>query len=320
VEYELNHREIPVAVLELASGLGKTIVKNIVSAPNIERLPLGVLTHGSSEIDPIRIGNWIDERSIPKERSGLERIIERLGLPYPNQLLLDSLSLSLYDQYWMRPAGSEIAWRDVNFFQNEFSSDLGDALLGDVEDIEGRTFVSPDASSSGFLPKRWIIRDGKRILMKGGKFPYFQEPQNERVASRVMKLLGIERARYDLEFIRGKAYSLCETFVDSETDFVSAYYIADMFHNMPFDGSKAFDLFLGRCEEKGIRGAREAMDRIFVSDFILFNTDRHFNNFGAIRDAVTLEWKGFSPIFDTGNCLWNEHATEIIRTDTIGDA
>ncbi len=45
---------------------------------------------------------------------------------------------------------------------------------------------------------------------------------------------------------------------------------------------------------------------MIVLDFLLANTDRHWRNFGAIRDAVTLEWVGMAPIYDSGTSMWNE--------------
>ena len=41
-------------------------------------------------------------------------------------------------------------------------------------------------------------------------------------------------------------------------------------------------------------------------DYLIANTDRHLNNFGAIRNADTLEWIGMAPIFDSGTSLWCE--------------
>lgn len=41
-------------------------------------------------------------------------------------------------------------------------------------------------------------------------------------------------------------------------------------------------------------------------DFIIANTDRHFGNFGAVRNAETLEWLGLSPIFDCGTSMWHD--------------
>jgi hypothetical protein len=281
-------------------------------------MPVGTTQPNSLKCKSGKLEDWLNERAIPKQRSGLKRIIEEFGLPHPNRLLLDSLGLSLSDQYWLRSVGSKIAWRDVNFFQNDFSTDLGEVLLGNL-DARGRKFVSPDASSSGLLPKRWIITEGRRLLMKGGKAPVFQEPENEVIATHVMESLGIPHVHYDLAVVRGKSYSLCATFVDCDTDFVSLYYIADRLSNMPGDESQKYSFFLDCCDKKGIVGAKEDLDRIFIVDFILLNTDRHYNNFGAIRDADTLEWKGFSPVFDTGNCLWNDVLTEDIIPAEIGE-
>ena len=45
------------------------------------------------------------------------------------------------------------------------------------------------------------------------------------------------------------------------------------------------------------------LDRMLVLDYIIANEDRHFNNFGALRNAETLEWLGMAPIYDSGSSL-----------------
>jgi hypothetical protein len=317
--YELMHKDRLVAGLEISISQSHNVFVTGMQIVSHEHMPTGTTQPTSLKCKPEKLKSWISDRAIPTERAGLRRIVDEFGLPHPNLLLLDSLALSLSDQYWIRPSESGISWDSVNFFRNGFSNDLGDVLLGDRTAAEGMTFVSPDASCCGLLPKKWIIRDGRRILMKGGKLPYFQEPLNEATASRVMEALGVPHVDYDFATINGRPYSLCETFVDADTDFVSAYYIADMLSNMPANVAEKYDFFLGWCGRLGIPDVKSAMDRIFVVDFILSNTDRHFNNFGALRDAVTLEWKGMSPIFDTGNCLWNEHDNPMIRQEDFGE-
>ena len=42
---------------------------------------------------------------------------------------------------------------------------------------------------------------------------------------------------------------------------------------------------------------------MLVFDYIIGNTDRHLNNFGIIRDASTLEWKRFAPLYDNGTSM-----------------
>lgn len=43
---------------------------------------------------------------------------------------------------------------------------------------------------------------------------------------------------------------------------------------------------------------------MIVCDFILANKDRHFDNFGAIRNIETLEFERVAPTFDNGCSLW----------------
>ena len=51
---------------------------------------------------------------------------------------------------------------------------------------------------------------------------------------------------------------------------------------------------------------------MLVLDFLIVNTDRHFNNFGAVRNADTLEWIGSAPIFDSGTSMWHNQLTSRI--------
>lgn len=51
---------------------------------------------------------------------------------------------------------------------------------------------------------------------------------------------------------------------------------------------------------------------MIVCDYIIANYDRHYRNFGAIRNVDTLEWIGIAPIFDSGSCLWATQPTTAI--------
>jgi hypothetical protein len=52
---------------------------------------------------------------------------------------------------------------------------------------------------------------------------------------------------------------------------------------------------------------------MLTADFLFVNADRHYNNFGAVRNAETLEWLMCAPLFDNGSSLWYNTATEAIR-------
>jgi hypothetical protein len=81
---------------------------------------------------------------------------------------------------------------------------------------------------------------------------------------------------------------------------------------MKSNGSK-YQHFNNCCKNLKIEGMREHVDKMIVIDYIIANTDRHFNNFGAVRDAGTLAWIGPAPLFDSGTSLWHNMDIDMIK-------
>jgi hypothetical protein len=114
--------------------------------------------------------------------------------------------------------------------------------------------------------------------------------------------LDIHHIKYTLTFDNGKPYSLCENFITPDTELIPARDIIEAFKK---DGCD-YDLthLLRVCESLGISGVNSAINKMLVLDYIIANEDRHYNNFGFIRNAATLEWLGLAPVFDSGTSLW----------------
>jgi hypothetical protein len=60
---------------------------------------------------------------------------------------------------------------------------------------------------------------------------------------------------------------------------------------------------------------RHILDLILILDYIVLNEDRHFGNFGMIRNANTGEFIKPAPIFDTGSSLF--HNSVIIDAEAV---
>lgn len=45
------------------------------------------------------------------------------------------------------------------------------------------------------------------------------------------------------------------------------------------------------------------LEQMIVLDALIANEDRHWGNFGSLRDSESLEFIGLAPIFDNGNSL-----------------
>jgi hypothetical protein len=116
---------------------------------------------------------------------------------------------------------------------------------------------------------------------------------------------------YTLTWEDDQPLSVCEDFITTQTDLVSAWNIRET-GKKPGHVSE-YQHFLERCDALGIPGAREGVDRMIIVDYLIVNADRHYNNFGAIRDARTLEWLGLAPIFDSGSSMWYDRVSGAIR-------
>jgi hypothetical protein len=307
VDYILMHKQI--AVCELTIDDATSVISKIIEVFVPEHLPVGTPV-SDGRPDRKFLNEWWTSRAIPASRSGLREALEALRISSPVLLLTKCFGLSLSDQYWVQPTAKALAWQDVNFFENNFSEDVGNALFGKAagDDLD---LMSPDNTSDGWLKKKWIIADGKRLLVKGGSGPYYQEPLNEVIASALMDRLHIPHIPYTLQRDDSQPLSVCEDFIDSDTELISAWYIRGT-GKKPGHVSE-YQHYLDRCAALGIPGVKEQIDRMLALDFLMVNTDRHFNNFGAVRHAETLQWIGAAPIYDTGTSLWHDVVAQMIH-------
>jgi len=307
-EYTLMHKNIPVVDMEIQSDTGHIMRLFNLQAP--AHLPLGVNTDDG--MSRKAMDDWWTMRSIPKTRVGIREALEQLREYSTAVLLIKCCGLSLSDQYWICLKGSGLKWDNINFFHNGFSKDMGEILFGrELTELDCVNFMSPDNTTDGRLRKKWIVADGKRFLMKGGSGVYEQEPFNEVIACAVMRRLGIPHVDYTLTFDNGKPYSVCETFITSDTELIPALQVRNAFEKD--SGNSDLTHLLRCCDALGIPDVSAAIDKMLVLDYIISNEDRHYCNFGFIRDAETLEWLGFAPIYDSGTSLW--HNTLFIGRD-----
>ena len=298
-KYVLMHKNTEVAevfINEMIGGISK-----LGDVINADHLPPGTVKKGNA--DHRALNEWWTGRSIPASRSGLKNALDNLGVSNARSLLTKSYGLSLSDHYWIKPAGASLTWDDMNFFENDFSEDIGNILFGGVVS-ENMSFISPDNTSDGWLKKRWKISDGKRILLKAGSDPFEQEPFNEVIASALMKRLNVPHVSYEIVWIDDSPYSVCENFLSTETELVSAHRIMQITPKPNHQNS--YEHFLNCCVIAGMKKSDVIafIDRMLTVDYIIANQDRHFNNFGFIRNAETLEYISPAPVYDSGTSLF----------------
>lgn len=305
--YILMHKNIPVADLQLDTDTG--LIRSVGQVYHAAHLPVGVPV-SKGTVNRRALNTWWTNRAIPDSRDHIQDALRALNLPTTQHLLEQCLGLSLSDPYWICPAAGGVGWEAVNFFENPFSDDVGDLLLGRSSPSGGVSLMSPDNTTDGWLKKKWAILDGRRCLLKGGSGATQQEPYNEVLASILMDRLGIAHVPYTLLVQGGYPYSVCKDFITPDTELIPAWYL--MQTRKKANHVSVYQHYLDCCDALGVSGVREAVERMITVDYLLANEDRHQNNFGVIRNAETLEYLGPAPLYDNGSSLWFDKPTAMI--------
>ena len=311
-KYILMHKDNPVAALEIDEASG--VISAIGEVYAEEHIPLGI-TVKRGRIERSELNDWWKGRAIPASRSGIKTVLEDLQIATTQRLLEKCLGLSLSDQYWICPQSRNLKWSEINFFENNFSDDMGNILFGKVSSGEmilndEISLMSPDNTSDGWLKKKWKIINGKRCLIKGGSGAIQQEPYNEVIASKIMERLDIPHVKYSLIMEEEYPYSICEDFITPQTELISAWYVMQT-EKKP-NHISVYQHYVNCCEKLGIPKIKESLDQMMVVDYLIANEDRHQNNFGVIRDVKKLNFIGAAPLFDSGTSLWFDKPTPMI--------
>ena len=267
--------------------------------------PFGLIKN--NDIDKNQFNKWWKNRQIPASRNGLKEVLYKSNIyDKDNFDLLDTKTycLSLSDQYWVKRVDEDILWENINFFDNEFSEDIGKILFDGGKSPVNLNFNTPDMTSNGNYEKRWKIINGDRYLIKAGGKMINQEPFNEVIATKLYEriLNEDEYVKYEIIYDKERAVSICKNFITKNTELIPAWKINEYYESN--SNENKYDHYIRCLKELNILNANLLVDKMIVCDFILANKDRHFNNFGVIRNVETLKFERVAPIFDNGCSLW----------------
>ena len=244
---------------------------------------------------------WLQKRVIPKNRAYVAEILKTFGLSINDTKgIIDVCKgLSLNDSYWVVPEGFSGTFAQYNLYENRFSEILSLVAYTGIGQSDATFTTSPELTTNGMLPKAWRFIEGKGIyLYKGGTFGAANagnEPYSEFYASQVAQAMGLNAVSYELENWKGILASRCKLFTDIDTSYIPIGRIVRE------GGLKAC---LDYYEKLGPE-AYEQIKSMLVFDAVIYNEDRHFGNFGVLRNNHSGAVIGSAPIFDNGLSLFN---------------
>lgn len=273
-------------------------------------LPLGMELSGSG------IAKWLKQRTIPKNRAYVNSFLSKCGLHInrPMNIIRVSKGLSLNDCYWVVEEGFNGTFEKYNLYDNRFSQLLAlIAFTGYGSSVRTSLVSCPEFTTNGMLPKCWRRVNGTIRLYKGGTSGASNtgcEPYSEYYAAQIAEVMGINSVSYNLSKWKGELCSVCDLFTSKDYSYLP---IGRMVTAGGMETVREYYQSLGK-------EYIDALNAMLVFDAVIFNTDRHFGNFGFMVNNKTNKITASAPLFDHGNALFNYAGRDDLETFAALDA
>lgn len=304
MNYVLKHFDTPLILFSAESGAEPNIRLLSVNESCRTLFPLDL-----AEVSPDGLESWIRHRTIPRNRAYVDNLLSTMGLSLnrPVDVLKVSKGLSLNDCYWVTEEDFPGSFDKFNLYDNRFSRILGQIAFTGFCSSGSILSSSPEFTTNGMLPKCWRRENGVIRLYKGGTQGASNtgnEPYAEFYAAQIAKLLGINAIDYSLSRWKGILCSTCQLFTCKDVSFVPVGRIVRS------GGMKAVRGYYEALGEHFV----QALNEMILFDAVIFNTDRHYGNFGFLVDSHTNRIIAPAPLFDHGNALLNMAGSDALKS------
>ena len=198
--------------------------------------------------------------------------------------MLQFNAATITDNYWVRPEGSDLAWKDIRFQSNDFS-DL--ALKGTLSDFSKKPSRTPELTNIGSFEKCWRLENGEWWMYKeGNKLERFSEIFIYLLCAKLNFPTAIYQNCGDYvrtrDFTRGRYnFEPAAYLVGDDEDYIRNYQTFLTF------GKHIADQYI----------------EILLMDTFCRNVDRHTYNYGLLRNQKTGAVVSMAPNFDNNIAL-----------------
>jgi hypothetical protein len=246
----------------------------------------------------VNIATWIENRNYAKHKEHMKRWLKEWGIDTVDGFIQITHCLGLNDTFWVKPVDSDLKWEKVNLYDNDFTDvACKTAFETGLYGLQLST-TTPEFTTDGTFPKCWIKNEtGIHILKQGlsGASNTGNEPYSEYVSSNICNKIFDDVIAYDLVMYKNKICSICELFTTQQIGYIPFGRYADStkYYTIPglIEYFKQYDQDKHTDFEYKFR-------KMILMDSIVFNMDRHLNNFGLLFDTDSLQILDFAPIFD----------------------
>lgn len=296
MEYVLKLFDTELIKFKIIENLSDPVLQiTWINEKNKDLLPLGM------DVSDKGLASWLKGRTIPKNRAYVNAFLAKCGLNAnrPMDVISVCKGLSVNDSYWVVEDGFNGTFEENNLYDNNFSRILATiAFTGYGSSTRSSFASSPEFTTNGMLPKCWRRIGGKIFLYKGatsGASNTGNEPYSELYAYEIGTALDINVVPYKISKWKKQLCSACEIFTNKDLAFVPIGRIVKT------GGMKAVRAYYEKLGKEYV----DVLNDMIIFDAIIYNTDRHYGNFGVLVDSKTNRIVAPAPLFDHGNSLFN---------------
>lgn len=286
MKYYLMNKDQKVIAFETEEHFGVSEIVN-------ERFLAGTLPIGF-----VDMGTWVEQRNYAKHKEHMKKWLAEWGIDNIDGFLQITHALGLNDSFWIREYDSDLTWDRVNLYYNDFSDvACKTAFETGLFGLQLST-TSPEFTTDGTFPKCWIKKDGEIYILKqglSGASNVGLEPNCEFSSSIIGKSIFDNVVDYGLVEYKGKLCSICKLFTSENIGYVPFGKTIDLNKNYTIP---SLIRYFEDYDEKNNSNMCDKFKTMIVLDSIIFNCDRHLNNFGYLFDTESMEILDFAPYFD----------------------
>lgn len=286
MKYYLMNKTTPLVKFETVASLGVTEITNESILSN--NVPIGYSN----------IATWVDHRNYAKHKEHMKKWLKEWGIDTVDGFLQITHCLGLNDSLWVKPVDSNLKWENVNLYDNMFTDvACKTAFESGLFGLQLST-TTPEFTTDGTFPKCWIKdKSGTHILKQGlsGASNVGLEPYCEYVSSNIANRIFENVIAYDLVKYKDRLCSKCELFTSKAVGYVPFGRFVDptQYYTIP-----GLIKYFHEYDETNHTSFESTFRKMIVIDSIVFNNDRHLNNFGFLFDNDSMQILDFAPIFD----------------------
>lgn len=258
-------------------------------------LPYNLYLEEQEDIDTlinnvINFNCWCAARVLTLDRKYAKAILNSIGMSQAvtdrdrARIALSYRCTSLTDVFWVRQAGEQISFQEINLYENHLSNTFIDIALKGKQYTVQNKYLARDLATNGCFPKAWKREGGRFTLLKDGGD---HAVERELLASRICRCFDVSQVLYEEDSFDGEKVSVSENITSREYSIASIEALAIYCQN----------------HGKDIRQYILSLDKhnyymMNMMDYLTGNTDRHWGNWGVLVNNADNQPVSLHPLMD----------------------